>query len=354
MLDWEIVSSSPRSSFSNNIIARNAMGEMAMAIGSTTSWNHHHLFPDEDYEHIDEYNDIDLIDSVTRWGQRNICSSVASVHARMPRKEDHNDGYSDEESYDMLDEHSLGLKQEEDLDNDEYSIYSDDDRKLPAKVHQPPSNIAIKQESDSESAGQMDTECLTKDETALYSTPVTQQELPDGESNQVLKEEDMEREVGQSNDKSKSTRKVRRRIIYDEVSYFDTIGDNEDDPDEDSSNQGSSSRMPRGFNGPRTRDHYHVRTRSSKKRTRSEHKSKSYRRRKARARKGLESQKKKQRRNGKQLQRKYEMKWSSLIQNSDRDKQLIADRTIISGAEIGAIMQSGTKSEFDVERLMRA
>ena len=33
-LDWEIVSSNPRSSFSNNIIARNAMGEMAMSIGS--------------------------------------------------------------------------------------------------------------------------------------------------------------------------------------------------------------------------------------------------------------------------------------------------------------------------------
>ena len=33
---------------------------------------------------------------------------------------------------------------------------------------------------------------------------------------------------------------------------------------------------------------------------------------------------------------------------------MIADRTIIPGAEIGAIMQSGTKSEFDVERLMRA
>ena len=33
-LDWEIVSSNPRSSFSNDIIARNAMGEMAMSIGS--------------------------------------------------------------------------------------------------------------------------------------------------------------------------------------------------------------------------------------------------------------------------------------------------------------------------------
>ena len=49
------------------------MGEMSMSIGATTSWNHHHLFPDGDYEQLDEIEDSVLIDSVTRWGQRNIC-----------------------------------------------------------------------------------------------------------------------------------------------------------------------------------------------------------------------------------------------------------------------------------------
>ena len=40
--------------------------------------------------------------------------------------------YSDDESYDMLDDHSLAIKQE-DIDSDNYSIYSNDDRKLPAQ-----------------------------------------------------------------------------------------------------------------------------------------------------------------------------------------------------------------------------
>ena len=191
--------------------------------------------------------------------------------------------------------------------------------------------------------------CSTKNETIPCLNHVGQEEFPDGESDIAIKEEDMEREVELFNRKAKTTRKVRRRLIYDEVSYFDSIEDNEDDPDEDSYNQGSSSRMPRGFNGPRTRDHYHIRTRSSKKRTRSEHKAKSYRRRNARARKGLGLQKKKQRGNGRQLQQKCKMKWSRPIHDSDRDEQLVADRGIVGDAEIGAIMQSGTKSDFDVE-----
>ena len=60
-----------------------------MSIGATTSWNHHHLFPDGD----DEIEDSVLIDSVTRWGQGNICASISSIHARMPTKENYENGY---------------------------------------------------------------------------------------------------------------------------------------------------------------------------------------------------------------------------------------------------------------------
>ena len=272
----------------------------------------------------------------------------------MPEKEDYENGYSDEESYDMLDEHSLTIKQE-DFNNDDYSIYSDYDRKLPAQVHHSPSNITIKQESDTESVSQMSARCLTQNETIPYSTPVDQEELPDGESNIAIKEEDIEMEFEPSNRKAKSAKKVRRRLIYDEVSYFDSIDDNKDDPDEDSFDQGSSSRMPRGFNGPRTRDHYHIRTRFSKKRTRSERKGRSYRHRNARARKGLALQKKRQRGNGRQLQRKYKMKWSHPCSNFRSNNQWKDDRVSVSNyAEIGATMQNGIKSRFDVERLMKA
>ena len=47
-LGWEIVTSTPQSPFTYNIIAREAMGQMAMAIGSTAMWNHHHLFPEKE------------------------------------------------------------------------------------------------------------------------------------------------------------------------------------------------------------------------------------------------------------------------------------------------------------------
>ena len=51
-LNWEIIISPPRSAFSNKIIARNALGEMAMTIGLTHSWNHHH--GKGDHEQFDE------------------------------------------------------------------------------------------------------------------------------------------------------------------------------------------------------------------------------------------------------------------------------------------------------------
>ena len=83
--------------------------------------------------------------------------------------------YSDDESYDMLDDHSLAIKQE-DIDSDNYSIYSNDDRKLPSQVQQMPGSITIKQESDTESVGQMSLECSSRNETVSYVTPVEQEE----------------------------------------------------------------------------------------------------------------------------------------------------------------------------------
>ena len=45
--EWEIITPPSRTSFANNIIAREAMGQMAMSIGSTVTWNNQCLFPDD-------------------------------------------------------------------------------------------------------------------------------------------------------------------------------------------------------------------------------------------------------------------------------------------------------------------
>ena len=58
--DWEIVTSPSQSSFTNNIIATEAMGQMAMAIGSTSSYQC--LFPDM----VDDTNDSILNESINR------------------------------------------------------------------------------------------------------------------------------------------------------------------------------------------------------------------------------------------------------------------------------------------------
>ena len=58
--DWEIVTSPSQSSFTNNIIAREAMGQMAMAISSTSSWDNQCLFPDM----VDDTNDSILNESI--------------------------------------------------------------------------------------------------------------------------------------------------------------------------------------------------------------------------------------------------------------------------------------------------
>ena len=64
---------------------------------------------------------------------------------------------------------------------------------------------------------------------------------------------------------------VRRRLTYDDVSYFDNHYNDDQDHDEQdpSMNATGDHRSSRGFNEPRTRNHYHVQTRSSKRRTRS-------------------------------------------------------------------------------------
>ena len=113
--------------------------------------------------------------------------------------------------------------------------------------------------------------------------------------------------------------------------------------------------MQRGFNEPRTRDHYHIRTRISKKRTRSDHKTKAYCRCNVGAIKYQKGQKGKQIGKGRQLQRKYEMKWSRPCYNILSNDQLTGNRvSVCSNAVIGATMQNGIKSNFNVERLMKA
>ena len=69
----------------------------------------------------------------------------------------------------------------------------------------------------------------------------------------------------------KKGRHVRRWLTYDDVSYFDNYYNNDHDHDEQDPSMKpiGSHRSSRGFNEPRTRDHYHVQTRSSKRRTRS-------------------------------------------------------------------------------------
>ena len=67
---------------------------------------------------------------------------------------------------------------------------------------------------------------------------------------------------------SQKKRKARRHRTYDEKSYLDKIRKRDDDDDHSSSTH-SKGHNSRGSNYPRTRDHYHVRTRSSTKRTRS-------------------------------------------------------------------------------------
>ena len=45
--DWENINTSHHSSFANNLTARGALGQMAMSIGSTSTWNHPYLFPND-------------------------------------------------------------------------------------------------------------------------------------------------------------------------------------------------------------------------------------------------------------------------------------------------------------------
>ena len=146
-MDWEIVTAPPQSSFIKNIVAKNAMGQMAMTIGSTTSRNHHHLFLT-----VDEIPEDELLnDSVRRWSEKKISPSVSSIYARMPPLEEDDDLHSDTCSYDMIDDPSICVKQEETENTwDNYSIYSDDERKIPAQETAPLSTIMVKQEEESQ------------------------------------------------------------------------------------------------------------------------------------------------------------------------------------------------------------
>ena len=180
--EWEILTSPSRTSFTNNIIAREAMGQMTMAIGSTSIWNNHCLFPDGN----DNIADKILDESINRWSERTICSNVASIRARLPYKE------MDDNSYDMLDDESIRIKKESDDDN--YSIYSDDERKPPAKSHLVPTtieSIRIKQESEDDTSSicsddEMD-EMKPPAKSHLVSTTIGfKQEMAESENEMIL------------------------------------------------------------------------------------------------------------------------------------------------------------------------
>ena len=150
----------------------------------------------------------------------------------MPTRKDYENDYNDDESFDMLDDdYSLSIKQE-DTASDNYSVYSDEDRKIPAQEQHMPTSIAIKQESDTESDEQMRLESSSRDEVIPHVTPVEQRDSICDRSNIAIKMERMDEDLNQPSRKSKSKRKARRRLIYDEVSYFDSITNHDDDPDE--------------------------------------------------------------------------------------------------------------------------
>ena len=98
---------------------------------------------------------------------------------------------TDDESYNMLDDQSLCMKQE-DIDSDDYSVYSEDDRKLPAEVNQTPSSIAIKQESDTEAVDTVRFTYKPEETTTPDTMSLTQEELTCGVAIAV-KEENLER-----------------------------------------------------------------------------------------------------------------------------------------------------------------
>ena len=151
--DWENISTTPNaSSFADNLTTRGALGQMAMSIGSTAAWNSSILFPtevcsedDENYSKSDTTEEI-IEQYIETWKMAPIYSSVASIIASYPRKEETDDDNS-------LSSNSYFYIENEDteMESDLYSIESNDERKRPAKsVIKARRQLRIKREEEEE------------------------------------------------------------------------------------------------------------------------------------------------------------------------------------------------------------
>ena len=128
--DWENIHPSHHSSFADNLLAREALGQMAMSIGATSTWNHDYLFPNNSCsEDEEDYGTTDLIkQSVAKWSDIPIASSVSSIHASYPIKKEDSDEYSDSsDSFFQIEKDDISVE------NDDFSVTSHDERKRPAK-----------------------------------------------------------------------------------------------------------------------------------------------------------------------------------------------------------------------------
>ena len=151
--DWENKATTPyASSFADNLTARGALGQIAMSIGSTAVWNSSILFPtevcsedDENYSKSDTTEEI-IEQYIETWKMAPIYSSVASIIASYPRKEETDDDNS-------LSSNSYFYIENEDteMESDLYSIESNDERKRPAKsVIKARRQLRIKREEEEE------------------------------------------------------------------------------------------------------------------------------------------------------------------------------------------------------------
>ena len=226
-----------------------------------------------------------------------------------------------------------------------------------------PTTIRIKQEMSESDEMDLDINhdmehvCKQEEASSDESMPTAQSQSSVGRKNQVKEEQEVHHTLSQRKSTRTSPiqaplkgtttkdkkRHVRRRLTYDDISYFDIHhnDDHDDHNDQDPSmNSTGGLRSSRGFNEPRTRDHYHIQTRSSKRRTRSSYRTS------RRAMRGGHSHRrgwtKKE-----HLQRRYG-EYGLSISGSDFVK--IRFNRVVSCTTI----QSGVETNFNIDRLMRA
>ena len=132
--DWENINIPHHSSFSDNLLAREALGQMAMSIGATSTWNHTYLFPNNSCsEDEEDYSATDLIkQSVATWSDIPIDSSVSNIHASYPiKREDSDEDSNSSDSFFQIRNDDISVE------DDYYSVISNDERKRPANPSHP-------------------------------------------------------------------------------------------------------------------------------------------------------------------------------------------------------------------------